>query len=205
MQRHPCILGDPQRQAQGAKSEVVPNKGEQNQKWMPHRCLLGGPKEGGHATSPLHSRGSPTTSAGSKIRSGPQQRGTKPKVAASPLPSRGPKRGRKCYVTPAFSRILNKRKQNQKWLPHRCLLGGTKEGGNATPPLHSRGSPTTSAGSKIRSGPQQRGTKPKVDASSLPSRGLKRGRKCNATPAFSGIPNDKRREQNQKWSPTKGN
>ena len=48
-----------------------------------------------------HSRGSPTK--GSKSRSVPQQRGTKSEVAASPLPSRGPKRGRKCYVTPAFS------------------------------------------------------------------------------------------------------
>ena len=119
MLRHPCILGDPQCQAQGAKSEVVPNKGELNQKWMPHRCLLGGPKEGGNATPPLHSRGSPKTSAGSKIRSGPQQRGIKPKVDASPLPSPGPKRGRTCYVTPAFSGIPNakRREQNQKWSP----------------------------------------------------------------------------------------
>ena len=30
--RHSCILG-------------VPNKGEQNQKWMPHCCLFKGPKE----------------------------------------------------------------------------------------------------------------------------------------------------------------
>ena len=36
MLRHPCILGDPLRQARGAKLEVVPNKGEQNQKWLPH-------------------------------------------------------------------------------------------------------------------------------------------------------------------------
>ena len=68
MLRHPCILGDPQRQARGAKSELVPNKGEQNQKWLPQPCLLGGPKEGGNATSPLHSRESPTQ--GNKIRSG---------------------------------------------------------------------------------------------------------------------------------------
>ena len=45
--RHPCIHG-------------VPNKGEQNQKWPPHPCLL------------------------------------------------GPKRGRKCYVTLAFSGVPNK-------------------------------------------------------------------------------------------------
>ena len=41
-------------------------------------------------------------------------------------------------------------------------------------------------------------------ASPLPSRGPKRGRKCYVTPTFSGIPNAKRGEQNQKWSPTKG-
>ena len=68
MLRHPCILGDPQQR--GAKSEVVPNKGEHNPKWLPHPCLLGGPK-----------------------------------------------RGRKSYVTPAFSGIPNKGEQNQKWSP----------------------------------------------------------------------------------------
>ena len=105
----------PQCQARGAKSEVVPNKGEQNQKWLPHPCLLRGPKEGGNAMSPLHSRGSPIK--GSKIRSGPQQRETKSEVAASPLPSWGPKQGRKCYITPAFSGVPNAKRgeQNQKW------------------------------------------------------------------------------------------
>ena len=39
MLRHPCILRDPQQR--GAKSEVVPNKGEENQKWLPHPYLLG--------------------------------------------------------------------------------------------------------------------------------------------------------------------
>ena len=41
---------------------------------------------------PLRSRGSPN-------------KGTKSELAASPLPSRGPKRGRKCYVTPTFSGV----------------------------------------------------------------------------------------------------
>ena len=45
MLRHPCILGDPH------------NKGGQNQKWVPHPCLLGGLKKGGNATPPLHSAG----------------------------------------------------------------------------------------------------------------------------------------------------
>ena len=77
----------------------------------------GVPEEGGIATQPMHSQGSPTPSAG-----------TKSEKATSPLPSRGPKRGRNCYVTPAFSGVPNKREENQKWLPHPCLLGVPKEG-----------------------------------------------------------------------------
>ena len=37
--RNPCILGYPQPQARG-----------ENQKWLPHPCILKGPKEGGIAT-----------------------------------------------------------------------------------------------------------------------------------------------------------
>ena len=129
MLRYPCILGDPQRQPRGAKISSGPNKGKQNEKWLPHPCLLVGPKEGGNATPPLHSRGSTTPRAG----------------------------GKKTIVVP------NKGKQFKKWLPHPCLLRGQKLGGNAT--------------------------------STPPSRGPKRGRKCYATPAFSGIPNAKHREQ----------
>ena len=55
---------------------------------------------------PLHSRGIP------------KQRGTKSEMAASHLPSRGPKRGRKCYVTPVFLGVAYKGGQNQNWLPH---------------------------------------------------------------------------------------
>ena len=146
--RNTCILGSTQRQAKRI-----------NQTWPPHPCLLGGPKEGGIATQPLHSRGSPTPSAG-----------TKSEVATSHVPSRGPKRGRNNYVTPAFSGVPNAKRgdrlrighltrafsgaqkraellhnpcilgsprrqargQNQKWPPHTCLLGGPKEGGIAT-------------------------------------------------------------------------
>ena len=90
-------------------------------------------------------------------------------MATSPLPSQEPKRGQNCYITPAFSGILNDklgdkirsryltlafsgaqkkaellrnpcilgdpqreaRGQNQKWLPHICLLGGPNEVGIA--------------------------------------------------------------------------
>ena len=73
----------------------------------------------------------------------PQHRGTKSELAASTLPSRGPKRGRKCYVTPAFLGIPNKGEQNKirsgyltpaffgaqkraEMLCHPCILGGTQ-------------------------------------------------------------------------------
>ena len=85
---------------------MFPNKGGQNQKLLPLR----GPKEGENATSPLHSQGSPTW-------------GTKSEGAASPLPSRGAKRGRQCYVTPAFSGVP---KQGDK------VKGGPQVGGKAT-------------------------------------------------------------------------
>ena len=48
---------------------------------LPHPCILGHPK----------------------------QRGPASELAASPLLSRGPKRGRKCYLTPAFSGIPKQR------------------------------------------------------------------------------------------------
>ena len=38
----------------------------------------------------------------------PKEMGTKSEVAASPLPSRGPKRGWKCYKTSTFSGVPNK-------------------------------------------------------------------------------------------------
>ena len=88
--RHPCILGGPQRRARSSAGSGIPNKGEQNQKWLPHQCLLGGLKHGGNARSPLRSWGSPIK--GKYIKSG-----------CLPLPSREPKKGRKCYITPAFS------------------------------------------------------------------------------------------------------
>ena len=158
----PCVVGGPQQRGQ-------------NQKWLPHPCFLRGPKEGEIVTQPLHSRGSPTPSAG-----------TKSELAASPVPSRGAKRGRNCYATRAFSRVPNtkrgdkfrsghltpallgaqkrgkllrnpsilgdpqQRGQNQKWLPHRCLLAGPIKGRIATQPLHSRG--VRNKGDKIKTG-----------------------------------------------------
>ena len=232
----------------GRKCYIAPafsgvlNKGEGNQKWLPHPCLLGGPKEGGNAMSPLHSRGSPTK--GNKIKSGPltlafsgapkraemlrkayvledpqpsgqnqkwlphpslsgaqkraemlrrpcilggpQQRAGKSKMATSSLPSRGPKRGRKCDVTPAFSSAPNKGEQNQKWLPHPCLLWGPQRGRKCyVKPMCSK---IPNQADKIRSG-----------YLTLACRGPKRGQKCYVAPAFSGVP--KKGQETQKWPP----
>ena len=136
--RQNCILGDPQQR--GAKSEVFPNKGEQNQKWLPlggrkcyitlafsgipkigeqnqkwppHPYLLGGPKEGRSATRPLHSRGSLTEGDGNK--SGPQKGGS----ATSPLRSRGsPNKGTKSKVAHKWAEVLRN--------PY--VLGGPQKG-----------------------------------------------------------------------------
>ena len=123
---------------------------------------------GGIAMHPLHSRRSPTPRVGRKSE-----------PDASPPPSPGPKSGQNCYVTPTFSGVPNA-KHGEK-IRTGCLIpafsGVPKKGGIATQPLHSRGSPTPSTGRKSEPA-----------ASSLPSRGSKRGRNCGATPAFSGVP-----------------
>ena len=118
--RNYCILGGPQSQARG-----------ENQNWVPHPCLLGGPHESGIATSPLPSQVSRT---GRRLAVSNAKCGEKNKSA---------------YLTHAFSRIQKRaellrnqcilggpqhqvRGENQKWLPHRCLLVGPSEGGIAT-------------------------------------------------------------------------
>ena len=87
----------------------IPNKGEENQKCSPTKgnkirsgCLSGAQKRVELLHHPC-------------ILGDPQHRGTKSEVAASPLPSRGPKRGQKCYVTPAFSGVHYRRGGKQKW------------------------------------------------------------------------------------------
>ena len=150
-----CMLGHPERH------------GGQNQSWW-------GQQVGGNATSPLHSRGSPKTW------------GTKSELL-------GATSGRKCYITPVFSGIpkeMGNKIRNggaHKWaemLHHPCILGdpqrhreknqnwwGPQVGGNATSPLHSRGSPKTWGTKSELVGPTS-------------------GRKCYITPVFSGIPKD---------------
>ena len=90
----------------------------------------------------------------------PKKRGTKSEVAASPLPSRGPKNGRKCYANLAFSGIPKKKGTKSEVaaspLPSRGLRRGPKC--YVTPAFS--GVPNAKHGDKIRSGPQV-GTSPK--------------------------------------------
>ena len=198
----------------------VPNakRGEQHEKWLPQPYFVGRPKEGGNGMSPLHCPRSATPSAGSKIRSGcltpafpgahkraemlrhpcilgasqRKSREARSEVATSPLLSRRPKRGLKCYVTPSFLGLPNAtpREQNQNWLPRPYFLGSPKEGGNATSALHCPGSPTPSPGSKIRNGcltPTFSGAQERAEMLHQPS--------------FSGIPDAKCGEQHDKWLP----
>ena len=222
MLHHPCILGGPEQTTQnqsgpkrGRKCYItpafygVPNKGGPNQR-RPKRvqkCYItpafseipnkgdkikASQKEGGNATSHLHSRGSPTNETKSKRA---QKRGEilhHPCILVDPQQTTqnqsGPKRGGKCYITPAFSGVPNKRDK---------IKAGRKESRNTTSPLHSRGSPTkgtksmwaqkqaekraeTLHRSSILRGPQQ---------TRRNQSGIKRGRKSYITPAFLGIPN----------------
>ena len=77
MLRHPCILGGPQQTEENQKTKSTPGI-----TMMLHAtkrgfndCLVSsiapegwGPKEGGNATSPLHSRGSPTNGTKSEVK-----------------------------------------------------------------------------------------------------------------------------------------
>ena len=191
MLRHPYILGDPQ------------NKGGHNQKWVPHPCLLGGPQVGGNATSSLDTRGSP------------KHRGTKLEVGTSPLPSRGPTSGRKCYVTPTYSGILKTKGdkirsgyltpaflQADKWaemLRHAYILGDPQNKGGQNQkwvphPCSLKGPQVggnATSSLDTRGSPKHRGTKSEVGTSPLPSRGPTNGRKCYVTPTYSEIPRTK--------------
>ena len=166
MLHHPCILVGPQqrgrnqsRPKRGRKCYItpaflgVPNNGYE---------IKAGPKEGGNATSPLHSRGSLIMGTKSKRAQKRAQMLHHPCILGGPQQRRqnqsGPKRGRKCYITSTVSGVANKGDK---------IKAGPKEDANATSPLHSCRSPT-------------KGTK---------SKPAKRGRKCYITPAFSGVPN----------------
>ena len=162
MLSHPYNLWDLQRQAWGAKSKAVPNKGEQNQKWMPQPCLLGNPKECRNVTSTPISRGSATK--GNQIRSGcltlafsgaERRSETRRHICILGDP-RCQARGAKLEVVP------DKGEQNCKGPAHHGLLRGPKRGwkcyvtstfsriSNAKRQQNHKRSPTK--GNKIKSG-----------------------------------------------------
>ena len=84
-----------------------------------------------------------------------------------------------------FLRARHQRGQNQKWRHHSALSRSPQVGGNATSPLHSRGSPKRGGqnqnwwGPQVggnatiprnsRGSPKTRGTKSELDAYTLPS------------------------------------
>ena len=189
---HPYILGGPQRRAWGHKSEVVPNKGQHNEKWLLQPSKGCKRELKCYATSAflvvLNTKRGPqyqkwSTSKGKKFRSG------------SLTPAYSGKRVEMvCHF--CILRVCNAKggEQNQKWPPRLCILGDLKEGRTATLRLSSRRSPTPWAVNKIKGGYPQ----------PLPSWGFKRERKHYVTPAFTGVSKAKRGEQKQKWSPTKG-
>ena len=97
-------------------------------------------------------------------------------MATSPLPSRWPKRGQNCYVTPKFLGIRYKGDKNRiGYLPPPLLGAHNREEVLRNP--------------TFLGGGHQRGTKSEVAISPLPSPGPKRGRNCYVTPSFSGVPN----------------
>ena len=164
----PAVSGIPGAPARGAKSEVAHKWAN----WLPHPCSIGDPRP---------------SSAGGKIRSGPQVG----KLATSPLPYQGspplqsggqnqkwPTSGQIGYLTPAVSGIPAPPARGAKsevahkwakWLPQPCRIGDPHR---------------FTAGGKIRSDPQVG----KVATSPLPYR--------ESPPLQSG-------GQNQKW-PTSG-
>ena len=106
-----CESLTPTREAtqQSVDSNIVPVSSIAPEGW--------GPKEGGNATSPLHSPGSPKR--GRNQKSKPMlgvtmmHQATKRIFKDCPgflnsIGRLGPKRGRKCYVTPAFSGVSTK-------------------------------------------------------------------------------------------------
>ena len=159
---------------------------------------------GGSATSPQHSRGS-------------ENKGTKSKVANSPLPSRGPTSGRKCYATPAFLGVPKQGDKirsgcltpafsgGHKWvevLHHPCNLGrphtrGQNQKWQPHPCLLTGPQVGGSATSPLHSrGSPNKGTKPEMAASPLLSWGPTKGWKCYVIPCILGGPQTRGQNQN---------
>ena len=181
-----------------------------------------GGKKGGAvgAMSPAHYLSKPGGGGGLggvayKDRARPPPRGDIITIRYLTPPSRGPKRGRNCYVTLAFSGVPNAKRgrkirigsltpafsgvpgqKGTTWelQPRPCRFGGPKEGAIETQPLRSQGSEAPSARRKSE-----------MAASPLPSRGSPTpsvGRKSEL--AVLPVPaqgSQFKRGQNQYWLP----
>ena len=188
---HPCVLGGPQTRGQSQRWPTsgqncyitpallgVPKQGDE---------IKGGPQVGGIATSPLRSWGSPNKGTKSKVFHKRAEVLPHPCVLGGPQTRRQSQRsltsGQNCYITPAF---LGVPKQGDK------VKGGPQEGGSATSPLRSWGSPNKGTKSKVAhkwaellhhagvlGGPQTRGQSQRWPTS---------GRKCYITLGFLGVP-----------------
>ena len=146
----------------------VHKKREQNQKWLHHPCRLGGPQRG---RNPY-------------VLEGPQKKGTKSKVATSPLPSRRPTKGRHCNVTPC---VLRAPKKN-----------GTKsEVSTSTVPSHG---PTCGRNCNVTpefSGVPKQGDKTRKSYITLALSRAQKWEELLRNPCLLGGPLERR--QNQKW------
>ena len=168
MLHHPCIPGDFQKG--GTKSKRA-------QKWaqlLHHRCIQGHPqtKEDRNRVRCLSTAFSGAKKWAEMLHQtcnlgDPPQRGHNPS---------GLQRGRKCYITPALWGVFQKGDK---------IKAGPKEGGKATSPLHSRGSPTKATKSKRASKCAKMHITPEL--SGVPNNGdrIKTGPKEGGTPGSS--------------------
>ena len=181
--RNLCILGAPQCQARGDTLYG-----------LPHPCLLGLMR--GFHTLPSAFLGAQKRAellCNPAFSGVANQKWTKSEVATSRLPSWGPKRGRKCYGTPAFSGIpQSKGDEIRIGSFNPAFLGAQKRAELVRNPCILGGPQRQAHGENQNGLPQP--CLLGVATSPLPSWGPKRGRKCYVTPALLGAPNAKRGE-----------
>ena len=180
------------------KSKRAEKRGEM----LHHPCILRGPHQRG--TTSKEAQKSAEMLHHPCILGDSQQRGLNQSG-----PKMRPKRGRKCYITPAFSGVPNKRdksKRNQKRaekLHHPCILGDPQQRGQNQSGLK-RGpkcyitleySGIRNKGDNIKAGPKEGGnaTSPWIfgdpQQTTQNQSGPKKRRKYYITRAFSGVPN----------------
>ena len=162
---------------------MLPNakRGGQNQNWLSHLCLSGAQAEVELLRDPC-------------LLGGPQHqvRGKKSELATSPPPSRGPKKGRDCYVTPAFSGVPNAKcmekiriayltptfsraQKREELLRNPCILAGLQH--------------------------QVRGTKSELVISSMHSQAAQKRAELLCNPCILGGPQRQARGELRNWLP----